>query len=423
MERLTALNGVADTYGDAGQNPSRPERRESAGASALFEQFPYGIVLLRPKGTVLEINAAAKTLLGLWDEELGSGELTCCELFGCRAPGGPLEQHCLTKMASEAKGPLAEIRIDLPPGSGAGAVWLTPALLRSGGSRVLIHLRPADRRDRRRRNVALWPSASELEIFTLGRTTVRGPEGSLGRPWLRQRAGVLLKYLVCERRRTISADEIAEILWPRRDQQAVGNVRHFVHTLRERLEPERAKRAPSRFIVAEAGGYRLNTDAVRIDADDFQDGVRAGLRRLKYDDREAGEHLLMEAMQLYGGDFLADERYAWWAFSERDRLQELAGAALAALAGLRREADDADGAAAHLERLAEMYPLDPDAQRQVIAVALEQGRHTLAQRRYAAFRRRLLNEFGQEPPYGLADLAASALETSRPASDSRRWEA
>ena len=378
----------------------------------MFQQFPYGIVLLEQNGTVSELNPAASRLLGVPSAGTGQDTFTCCELFGCGVAGGSLEEGCLTKMALRASGPLTEIRIDLPPGSGTSAVWLTPARIRSDLPRVLVHLRPADRRDRRRRNVPLWTAPTELEIFTLGRTMVRTPEGSLEGPWLRQRAGILLKYLVCERHRVVSSDEIAEALWPQGDQRAVANVRHFVHALRSHLEPGRGRRAPSKFVVAEPGGYRLGTEAVRVDADEFAQAIRAGLQRWRHLDLGAAERLLAEGMQLYGGDFLADERYALWAFAERDRLRDLAADALGVLAQLRRQARDFEGETAYLERLAELCPLDADVQRGLIALALERGRHTLAKRRYTALRQRLVTEFGREPSFDLADIAAEVAEGS-----------
>jgi DNA-binding SARP family transcriptional activator len=257
----------------------------------------------------------------------------------------------------------------------------------------------------------------EIEVVTLGRTRVLGADESLGGRWLRQRPGMLLKYLISERRRTVSADEIAEALWPSRNQRAVGNVRHFVHALRSVLEPGRAKRTPSRFVIAEPGGYRLNTEAVRVDADDFQQIARSGFQRLRRGDTRSAEHLLAEAMHLYGGDFLADERYAVWAFAERDELRDLAGEVLAAMAHISRDAGDIEGAAAHLEQRAKMYPLDGEVQREAISVALEQGRHTLAKRRYAALRREMLQEFGREPSFNLTEVAASVAEAGRASAD------
>jgi DNA-binding SARP family transcriptional activator len=395
---------VDETRGSVSDFPRPAVDLDGAVLGALFHHFPYGVVLLNSSGLVVAANPLASQLLRI---ERGSTGLSCCDLLGCRTPGTQLERGCVTEMAIKADDSLTEIRIDLPLGSGADAVWLSFSELEHGPGRVLLHLRPADRRDRRRHNLALWHTSTQLEIFTLGRTMVTSAEGSLGGEWLRQRAGVLLKYLISERHRTVSADEIAEALWPTGNPAAVGNVRHFIHRLRSYLEPTRRRRTPSRFILAESGGYRLNTDAVRVDADEFEHAIQAGLSRLRHGALRSAQELLVEGMRLYGGDFLADERYALWALSERDELRDLAGEALGALAVLRRREGDLSGAAAYLERRAEMYPLDPDAQRDVIAAALEQGKHTLAKRRYTALKRRMLQEFGREPSFDLPGIAAS----------------
>jgi hypothetical protein len=51
-----------------------------------------------------------------------------------------------------------------------------------------------------------------------------------------------------------------------------------------------------------------------------------------------------------------------------------------------------------------MHPLDPGVERQLIALALLQGRHSLARRRFSTFRMRVMREFGQEPEFQLADV-------------------
>jgi DNA-binding SARP family transcriptional activator len=383
--------------------------------SALFELFTYGILLLERDGRMVELNEAARDALGRSADNADSRDLTCCELFGCRRRVSPLEHGCLAKLAAEAGMPLPEMRVDLPPGSTTGSVWVTAAPFLTQPARVLVNVRPADGRVRSSGNGPLGPAVADLEIFTFGRTMVYSSNGPVGGPWLRHRPGKLLKFLICWRRRTVTVEEIVETLWPGADQRVVANVRFCVHELRSQLEPDRPTGRPSRFILTEPGGYRLNTETVLVDADHFERAVAAGLQRLTHDDHDGASRLLTDALRLYGGDFLAEERYAIWAFSERDRLRSLAGEALAALGQIRRLAGDLDGAARHLERLGDMYPLDSEIQRDVIAIALEQGRHTVAQWRYAALRRRHFQEFGRGPSFDLSDVAASIGETSRPA--------
>jgi nitrogen-specific signal transduction histidine kinase len=172
----------------------------------VFELFPHGIMLLDGERHVLRLNEAGKVILG--DQMLAKPveELTCCELFGCRTAGGPLEGVCLTEMALGASASLPEMRIDLPAGGAAGAVWVSAARVPSDSAQVLLELRPGDRRDRRRRSSPRWAPPTELSVFTLGRTLVTSPAGTLNGRWLSQRPGQVLKYLVCERRRTVSVE-------------------------------------------------------------------------------------------------------------------------------------------------------------------------------------------------------------------------
>jgi DNA-binding SARP family transcriptional activator len=107
-------------------------------------------------------------------------------------------------------------------------------------------------------------------------------------------------------------------------------------------------------------------------------------------------------MDVYRGDFLPDERYDDWAIAERERLLDLAGQALRALAG---GLSDPARAATYLERLAEMEPLDADVQRELIRAWLRQGRRTRAVRRYRTLQSRLMREFGESITFDLSELA------------------
>ena len=64
-----------------------------------------------------------------------------------------------------------------------------------------------------------------------------------------------------------------------------------------------------------------------------------------------------------------------------------------------------DGAAEHLRRLAELEPLDLDAQRQHLTLLLRRGRRSEAARRYEIVCRRFRRAFGEEPSFELAELA------------------
>jgi DNA-binding SARP family transcriptional activator len=101
--------------------------------------------------------------------------------------------------------------------------------------------------------------------------------------------------------------------------------------------------------------------------------------------------------------------------AERDRLRTFASEALRALASLARARDDVDAAAAHLDRLAALEPYDVDVHRLLIGLCLRRGRRTEALRRYTLLRHRLLNTFGEDLDFTLADLAGGeAFEAFSP---------
>ena len=174
----------------------------------VVARLPYGVVVVEPGGRVSSSNPCAQGYLPVLEE----GETHCAELLDCMAPGGPCADGCLAERAAQAEGALPEIRIDTRSAGGVSALWVTAAPL--GDGRALLHLRPGDARDRRRRSDPHWISGPRLRVSAFGRMHVDSPEGPLGGKWLQQRQGHVLKYLVCERNRVVHAEEIAEALWP-----------------------------------------------------------------------------------------------------------------------------------------------------------------------------------------------------------------
>ena len=152
----------------------------------------------------------------------------------------------MTERVARAGGQMPEVRMDIEQERMQTAAWVTASQL-EGGERSCsficgpggpetgaggplpsgrAHVSPSHR--------------SELQIVTLGRFQVEGPNGPINGDWLEQRPGQLLKYLVGERRRVVASDRIAEALWPEAGpEEARSRLRYYVHALRERLEPDR----------------------------------------------------------------------------------------------------------------------------------------------------------------------------------------
>ena len=368
----------------------------------VYERLPSAVLVADLTGLVVHANQAAGDLLG---SALERDAVRCCDVFGCRRPGTALASACVTELALGRTTPTGEVRVDVAlDGREAAPVWLSAAALGGVDAAVVLQVRAADGGERRRRGVAEPMPGSILRIHTLGRMRLANGELPLEADWLAHRPGELLKYLVVERGRIVSVEELLETFWRDGARASATNVRQAVHTLRDRLEPRREKRGPSHYVVARRGGYELHADHVWIDTDEFETAARSGLRALGVRRPAEAEDRLQRAAALYRGDFLADDPYAEWALVERDRLRDLAAEALRALAALRHERDDGQAALEPLQRLAEIEPFDDRSQRELLEQLLRIGRHAEAQRRYQLIRRRFRRAFGSEPDWELAEL-------------------
>jgi DNA-binding SARP family transcriptional activator len=376
----------------------------------VLSQIPFGVLIFDREGWLVGQNSASEELLGRPASQRPDQRVRCCDLLGCHRPGSALEHHCVIDLVRDARDPLPEVRIDLADDHEPGALWITVAPLH--GEHVLVTLRPGQHGDRRRRTDPHWISRPHLTVVALGRTTVATAETALDGRWLQRRTGQVFKYLLVHRRRLVPVDELAETFWPAGSEHALANVRYFVHEVRGRLEPGRAKRAPSAFIVAEGGGYRLDMTRIDVDVDRFESLLMSGLAGVDRGDLRSLA-TVERALDLYAGDFLADEPYAEWVLGERDRLRSLAAGALRLLADIETGRDRLDVASGHLNRLAALEPFDVDVQRELLTIQIQRGRHSEAKRRYLSLRARMREHFGEDLDFTLADLAENVGHQAR----------
>lgn len=378
----------------------------------VFESFPYGLVLADQGGRLLGANSRGAGLLGtsagLQDQsDADATSATCCDLLCEQIPKRAIGGGCLTDLALRSPSRPPEIRVDLGTDEQPTAAWVAAFTIGSDQPLVLFQLRPGTTFDRREVAGVDFSTFPALKINALGGFEVEGPHGSIRGEWLNQRAGMLLKYLVSERTRSVPSEQIAEALWPGTGQrEALICVRQYVHQLRACLEPDRTPRAPSLYVVTRKGGYAL--EGIWIDVDEFEHRVGMGLGAFRRGHDTGARDWLLQARQLYTGDFLAGDAYSEWARPERDRLRDLAARMLRALVEIELRRSGLDLAVVHARDLAEMEPLDADVQRELLRICLVIGRHGEAVRRHDLFRNRLQRHFGQEPSFTLAELAAEA---------------
>lgn len=376
---------------------------DGALAAAIVEDHPDALLVQDAHQRLIAHNRAAALLLD-GHVSLHAGDDVACRVLGCRRPGGPLERICLHEHVLENDAMRPALRVELPLGAAADGLRARVFAVEGETRATVTELRP-DRGESRAGQDVLWAAEPRLWICVLGRTRVASDEGLLDGRWLEHRAGQLLKLLVAERHRSVFADELLARLWSPTASPDRRGLRYFVHVLREQLEPEGARVPPSSFVIATRGGYRLDATRVWVDADAFEQLVSAGLTAHVRGEHETATDLIGRGLDLYRGEFLADEPYAEWALAERDRLHMIASDGLRAMVELHDAAGDLAGATACLGRLADLEPFDIDIHRSLFAVLLRRRRRSEALRRYERLRRRMLDTFDEELDFSLAELA------------------
>lgn len=381
---------------------------------AAFQSFPYGIVVIDCEGRIVSRNGQASLLIEATG--LSQAEASCCKLFGCRTAGTVLADVCIAELALSRGEQLPEIRVDVKTSEGAvRALWVAAAPL-PDSSHFVLQLRPGPTRDRRRRTDPHWMTGPSLRVSALGRLLVESAEGPLEGSWLDQRTGHLLRYLLTERNRFVATDEIGENLWSNADFAIGGSVRYYIHALRRKIEPARGHREPSSFILSRAGGYRLNLELVKVDADEFERAILAGLGSSQ-SNPDGAMRELEAGLALYKGDFLADVPYAEWAMAERDRLHNLACTGLRRLTEIHLSSHATARAVQTLERLAAMTPYDEGVHRRLMELEIADGRRSDAIRRYNVLRARIRHVFGHDLEFTPADLTAPIADLGGLAAD------
>lgn len=238
-----------------------------------------------------------------------------------------------------------------------------------------------------------------LRIQTLGSFCVcRGDAPIPDAAWKVQKNKTLLKILLTYRRRTLTSEQIIEWLWPDLDPEAADrDLRVAVSQLRKALEPDLPRGASSHFILTTDIGYAWNREAdYWLDVEEFDRAACSALLLSGALDMEALSQLEVIA-NLYGGDYLAEDRYADWATAERERLRETCLALLTRLAEaymlLRRYAESG----AVCRRILAADRCRENIWRQLMLAHFYAGDQAAACRAYDECQRALQDEIGVEP--------------------------
>lgn len=145
----------------------------------------------------------------------------------------------------------------------------------------------------------------ELQVRMLGNFSIRNGQQEISDGDNRSRkVWLLLAYMIYCRNRPVSQEELVGLLWGEEEGSSnpLNALKTMFHRVRSMLDQLDAS-AGHTLIVRRGGNYAWNTDLpFRFDVDDFESLCRAGAAEA---DEEARLETLLQALELYQGDFLS----------------------------------------------------------------------------------------------------------------------
>jgi predicted ATPase/class 3 adenylate cyclase/DNA-binding SARP family transcriptional activator len=232
-----------------------------------------------------------------------------------------------------------------------------------------------------------------MDFRILGPFEVTGTAGGLELRGVKRRS--LLAYLVTHPGQPISADRLVSELWRDGGSGAVRTVQTYVSQLRRLLDGEDVR------LDTRPGGYVLEVDPTTVDASRFERAVTAAGTEADAARRLA---LLDGALELWRGRPLGEFEGTVWADREATWLEALRLQALQRRCDALIDLGRAGEAAAQLEGLVRIHPLDERFWALLMLALYRSGRQADAIRAYQQARHQLLEGLGIEPGEELVDL-------------------
>ncbi len=212
-----------------------------------------------------------------------------------------------------------------------------------------------------------------------------------GKPVERWRAGKsrnLFQFLLMNRGQVMLKERLHDLLWPAAEGSSATSLRVAVHALRRILDAESEGGNAPLHVSFEDVGYVLSGHDVWVDVDAFGAACDEGRVASARGDGEGAVAAYRRAVDLYSGDFLAQEDADW----VEEVRQWNRTCLLQALSTLRDDAlrrGDTDIAADLSCRTLQVDPYHEDSYRTLITEHASRGERGQAKRWYELCRRRL----------------------------------
>ena len=249
------------------------------------------------------------------------------------------------------------------------------------------------------------PEQHRVEIRLLGPIEAVVDERSvpLGGP----QARALLSLLAVSVGAPVSLERLIDGMWGDADQPAgaANTVQVYISRLRRAIAPERG----ASVIRSAAGGYQLDLPVEAVDVHRFERLVADGHDQLVSGNPALAERTLATAVALWRGPAALPDLHGDAVTALRARLDRLLVTAQAEHADAQLALGHTEQAAAGLESLVRLHPLDEGLVVRLMTALYHSGRQAAALAAYALATERLADELGVDPGAALRDVHAAVL--------------
>jgi DNA-binding SARP family transcriptional activator len=256
-----------------------------------------------------------------------------------------------------------------------------------------------------------------IHLFGSFRILVRGRRVEDAR-WSRPQATLLVKLLALEPEHQLHRQQLIDAIWPDLDPESgAANLHKIIHLARHALEPKLTSGASSHFIVTSRQQVQLRSPgALWVDVEEFERLATRALRSGIASDYE-------EALRVYGGDLLGEDRYADWCAQKRTHLRAVRERLLMELGRVYTTLHEHERAITPFETLVAVSPSNEDAHRALMTLYALVGRRAQALAQFQRCRDAVRTELDTEPDEATVHLHRRILAREIQALPTRRARA
>jgi DNA-binding SARP family transcriptional activator len=251
-----------------------------------------------------------------------------------------------------------------------------------------------------------------LRLQTLGGFRLwRGDEEVADSEWGGHQPQLLLKALLARGATRVPQDLLIEDLWPEvSPQESERRFKVNLHRLRKTLEPRLVRSLGSSYLHLQANFLSLDKE-IYVDVEDFLTLCQEGERLEAQGEGKQAQLCFQQAVDLYGGDFLAEERYISWVERKRLELQSRYLEVLQRLAGLHVRRGHVRAAIKCYKQVISTDPLAESAYQKLMLLYDQRGRRTAALRVYRDCQEAMREGLDAHPDRATTAIYRKILET------------